>query len=108
MPDAATLRRLALALPGTTEAPHFDRTAFRARTIFATLPPDGRTANLKLTPEEQEFRCTLAPHAFAPVPGAWGRQGYTTVTLAQVTEDELAAALLAAHQTASRKPPRRR
>ncbi len=108
MADHATLRRLALALPGTTEAPHFDRTAFRARTIFATLAPDGHTANLKLTPEEQEFRCTLAPHAFAPVPGGWGRMGYTTVTLAALAEDELAAALLAAHANATRKPPRRR
>ena len=108
MPDAATLRRLALALPGTTEAPHFDRTSFRARTIFATLAPDGTTANLNLGPDEQQFRCTLAPHGFAPVPNAWGRQGWTTATLAALDEAELAAALQAAWRRASAKPPPRR
>jgi hypothetical protein len=109
MADAATLRRLALALPGTTEAPHFDRTAFRARTIFATLAPDGLSANLKLTPEEQEYRCTLISSAFAPVPGGWGRMGYTTVTLAAIDDDQLASALQSAWRRASTKPaPRRR
>jgi hypothetical protein len=38
----ATVRRLALALPGTAEAPHHDMASFRvAGKIFATLPPDG-------------------------------------------------------------------
>lgn len=107
MADADMLRRLALALPGASEAPHFDRTAFRARVIFATLAPDGQTANLKLTPEEQEFRCTLAPGAFAPTPDAWGRQGWTRATLAALSEDELAAALEAAWKTAQAKPPKK-
>jgi hypothetical protein len=107
MPDEATFRRLALALPGTTTAPHFDRTAFRARTIFATLGPDGRIATLNLGPEEQEFRCTIAPHAFAPTPDAWGRKGWTHATLAALTEPELAAALQAAWRRASAPPPKR-
>ena len=34
------VRALALALPGTTEQPHFDLTSFRVGTkIFATVPP---------------------------------------------------------------------
>jgi hypothetical protein len=38
---AATVRRLALALPEATEAPHHDMTSFRvAGKIFATLPPE--------------------------------------------------------------------
>ncbi len=87
------LRRLAIALPDATEAPHFDRTAFKVKRIFATLAADGETANLKLSPDEQELKCTVAPEAFAPVPNAWGRQGWTTVRLARVSEEELAAAL---------------
>lgn len=87
------LRRLALALPGTTEQAHFDRAAFKAARIFATLAPDTRTANLKLTPDEQELKCTVAPDAFSPVPNAWGRQGWTTATLASLSEAELDAAL---------------
>jgi hypothetical protein len=73
--------RLALALEGTTEVPHVDRTAFRARRIFATLAPDGASGNLKLTPDEQELQCLLRPGAFAPVPNRWGAQGWTTVHL---------------------------
>ncbi len=40
--SAATVRRLALSLPETAEAPHHDMTSFRvAGKIFATMPPDG-------------------------------------------------------------------
>jgi hypothetical protein len=40
--SAATVRRLALSLPETAEAPHHDMTSFRvAGKIFATMPPEG-------------------------------------------------------------------
>jgi len=68
MATAADLRHLALSLEGTHEAPHFDRAAFKVRRIYATLAADGRTANLMLTSNEQEFKCLLAPEAYAPVP----------------------------------------
>jgi len=93
MADAADFVRLALALPDTAEYPHFDRRAFKARVTFATLAPDGASANLKLSPEEQEFKCLLAPDAFAPIANAWGRRGWTVATLAALSEDELRAAL---------------
>ena len=93
MATAADLHRIALSLAGTTEAPHFDRIAFKAARIYVTLASDRRTANLKLSSEEQEFKCMLAPDAFAPVPNAWGKQGWTTVTLAAVKVAELKDAL---------------
>jgi len=93
MATAADLRRITLSLAGTTEAPHFDRIAFKVARIYATLAPDRLTANLKFSPEEQEFKCLLAPNAFAPVPNAWGKQGWTTVTLATVKVAELKDAL---------------
>jgi YjbR len=89
MATARDLRRIALAFEGTTEAPHFERTAFKAARIYATLAPDGRTANIKLSPEEQEFKCMLAPQAFAPIPNAWGKQGWTVATLAALSTAEL-------------------
>ena len=105
MANKRDLRRIALSLEGTTEAPHFDRTAFRVARIYATLAADGRTANLKLLPEEQEFKCMMAPAAFAPVPGGWGRQGWTTLTLAAVDVAELRDALTTAwrHALAKRR-----
>jgi hypothetical protein len=93
MANAADLRRLALALDGATAAPHFDRTAFKVARTFATLAADGLTANLKLTPDEQALKCLTHPEAFAPVPGGWGAQGWTTVTLVCVSLPELEAAL---------------
>lgn len=93
MATAHDLRRIALSLDGSSEAPHFDRAAFKAVRIYATLAADGRTANLKFTPEEQEFKRLLAPHAFVPVPNAWGQQGWTVVTLAALEVAELKAAL---------------
>ena len=89
MATAADLRRIARSLTGTTEAPHFDRVAFKVARIYATLAADRRTANLKFSPDEQEFKCLLAPDAFAPVPNAWGKQGWTTVTLAKIKVAEL-------------------
>jgi hypothetical protein len=47
------VRALALALPETTEQPHFERTAFRVSgKIFATMPPDGESANVLLGEED--------------------------------------------------------
>jgi hypothetical protein len=93
MATAKDLRRIALSLQGTTEAPHFDRAAFKVARIYATLAADGRTANLMFTRDEQEFKCMMAPEAFAPVPNAWGRKGATTVTLSKVGTAELKSAL---------------
>ena len=77
MANGKDLHRIALSFDGTTEAPHFDRAAFKVARIYATLAADSRTANLKLSPDEQEFKCMMAPEAFAPVGGAWGKQGWT-------------------------------
>ncbi len=93
MSTADDFRRIALGLEGTTEAPHFDRRAFKVRRTYATLAADGRSANLKLTPDEQEFKCMLNPAAFSAIPNGWGRQGWTTVALAAIGEDELRSAL---------------
>ena len=104
MANAADFRRLALALPGVSEYPHFDRRAFRARVTFATLAPDERTANLKFAPDEQALKCAVAPDAFLPLDNAWGRQGWTRAKLAALTEAELRAALEMAWRHGAAKP----
>ena len=109
MATGRELRRLALALEGTTEAPHFDRTAFKVARIYATLAADGKSANLKLAPDEQELKCLTAPEAFSPVPNAWGKQGWTTVKLAALSAPELRAALETAwHHAVKKKRSARR
>lgn len=103
MATGRDLRRIALSLDGTTEAPHFDRAAFKVARIYVTLAADNRTANVKFTPEEQEFKCLLAPGAFTPVPNAWGKQGWTTLSLAALGVAELKNALETAWQHAQPK-----
>jgi hypothetical protein len=49
MSTAADLRRIALSLACTIEAPHFDRAAFKVARIYVTLAADRRTANFKFT-----------------------------------------------------------
>jgi hypothetical protein len=112
MATAADLRKLALALEGTTEAPHFDRVAFRAATIYATVAADGKTANVKLDAGDQTHKTEILPEAFAPVAGRWGQSGWTTVTLSAVSKPILAETLrsawLMAQSKAKAKPRARR
>jgi hypothetical protein len=93
MANSRHLRDIALPLEGTAEAAHFDRVAFRVTRIYATLASDGLTANLKFRPDEQELKCLVAPDVYSPVPNSWGRQGWTTVTLAKLSAGELRNAL---------------
>ena len=106
MSTGKDLRRIASSLEGTTEAPHFDRTAFRAKRIYVTLAADEKTANFMFSPEQQEFKCMMAPEAFAPVPNAWGKRGATTAILSKLTVTELEDALRAAWRRAMSKKAR--
>jgi hypothetical protein len=91
MATGTDLRRMALA----TEGPHFDRAAFKVARIYV------------FTPDEQQFKCMMTPDAFAPIPNAWGRQGWTTVTLSKLSAGELKVALETAWAHAQKKRRRR-
>jgi hypothetical protein len=93
MATAKDFRRIALSLEGTTEAPHFEWIVFKVRRIYATLAPEGLSANLMLTPDEQALKCEVAPEAFSPIPNARGARGATTAKLAKLQVAELPQAL---------------
>lgn len=97
MADSGSFTRIALALPGATSGPHFDRTAFKVKRTFATLASDGLSANLKFMPDEQEFKCQLAPEIFRAIDNGWGRQGWTTMSLSAASDADIEAALTMAH-----------
>lgn len=93
MMDDASFRRLALALPGAEERSHFGKADFRVRNrIFASLPEPTRGV-IKLTPDEQRMMAEAEPGNFAPINGGWGRQGWTSIDLANADEPTLAGAL---------------
>jgi hypothetical protein len=85
-------------MPEAHEAAHMGHPDFRVGgRIFATLGyPDKRWAMVKLTAEQQEAIVAAAPSVFAPVKGAWGRQGATSVLLGKARAVRVRAALTAA------------
>jgi hypothetical protein len=75
-------REMALALEGAEEREHMGHPDFRAGgRIFATLQPSKGMGMVKLPPGEQQTYLQLAPAAFTPAAGAWGRAGSTLVQL---------------------------
>ncbi len=56
-----------------------------------------------LTPDEQAFKCEVAPEAFSAIPNAWGARGATTAKLSALTVAELRRALETAWQHAVTK-----
>ena len=107
MATAAEFHHEALRLAGTIAAPHFDRTAYRVARIYASLAPDGRTANLKLMPDQQEIWCALLPDALRPLANTWGQQGWTEVRLALIGPHPLQDLMTVAWHLALPKPRRR-
>jgi hypothetical protein len=105
---AAEFRRLALSLPDTEEREHMNHPDFRvAGKIFATLGyPDAGRGMVKLFPDQQAEFVAADPHAFVPVPGAWGKQGCTHVLLKSATVGKVKVALRAAWERAAPKASR--
>jgi hypothetical protein len=58
------------------------------------------------TQEQWEFKCMMAPEAFAPVPNAWGKRGATTAILLKLTLAELENAFRSAWSRAASKKAR--
>jgi hypothetical protein len=97
------VRALALLLPGVTEAAHRGHPDFRiGGRIFATLWVEEERVVLKLDPADQERVVAEAPDLFAPMPGAWGRRGWTNLDLWACDEEVLRDALLAAWRNPAR------
>ncbi len=89
---AAAVKKLALALPETTEEDHHGFPSFRvAKKIFATLP-DGEHLNIMLSADEIDMAVTTDPDACEEL--WWGKKlAGVRVTLANV-DPKLVAALL--------------
>lgn len=98
-------RKTALALADATESAHHGKTDFRVgKRIFASLGhPDENWGTLKLTVEQQAMLVDAEPEIFRPVPGGWGKQGYTNIRLAKADATTLKSALAMAWAMSRRK-----
>lgn len=111
MASPALVRQLALALPGASEAPHFEAASFRVKgKIFATLGEKEGRAVLKLTPEQQDMMTEAEPDIFERIPNAWGVKGWTWMRLNNADRKTVESALRTAwsNVTAKAAPKRRR
>jgi hypothetical protein len=91
-------RELALAMPESYEAPHFEKTAFRTKKrIFATLDSANFVACLKLSPVDQNVFSAANKPAISPVPNKWGLQGWTLFDLKKVKKNIMVDALTTAY-----------
>jgi len=99
-----SFRKLALSLPDTSEAPHFDLASFRAKgKIFATLSEKDARAMVKLTPEQQEMIAAAEPEVFQRIPNAWGDKGATWLHLKAADRATAMSALKAAWNNVASK-----
>lgn len=94
------VRRFALSLPEAHLHSHFGQTDIRVRNkIFVTLPADGRTANLKVTPLGFDLLVRSDPEAYRD---AWGGR-WVGVELARVSSEALRELVLDAYCLAAPK-----
>ena len=69
----ADVRRMAMALLGTTESPHHHYTSFRVRgRIYATARVEGGTLHVFVDEEDRDRMVRLYPKAYERL--GWGRK----------------------------------
>ena len=82
MIDMSEARERALSLPEVEEKKHFERPDFRVRKkIFAVLHQDKNAMVIKLSVIDQNVFCSFDREVIYPVPGGWGKQGWTFINL---------------------------
>jgi hypothetical protein len=91
-------KELALSFPEVVEQPHFEKTAFKVKRIFATLSVETSLACVKLSEIDQSVFCSFDKAIIYPVNNKWGKQGWTFIDLKKVRRDMLKDALTAAYQ----------
>jgi hypothetical protein len=94
----ADVRRMAMALLGTTESPHHRYTSFRVRgRIYATAPMDGGVLHVFLDEEDRDRMVALQPGTYEKL--GWGRKIVgLRVDLGRAQPDDVGALLRIAWQ----------
>lgn len=101
------VRKVALALPDTTEEPHHDFGSFRVRgRIFVTLPPGGELLHVFLPEPQRELALAMDPAFLEPL--RWGgRVVGVRVKLALARKATVLDLVRQAHAFKAAKPARR-
>jgi hypothetical protein len=99
MIDMKAFQAMALSFPHTEQVPHFERIGFKitGKRMFTTYLEKNNTANIFLTPPEQNLFCKIDKVNIYPVPNKWGEKGATTFELNTVAREVVMEALLSAY-----------
>lgn len=94
----ADIRRIAMALLGTTESPHHRYTSFRVRgRIYATAPTEGGSLHVFLDEEDRDRMVKMYPDTYAIL--GWGKKVVgLRVQLESARPDDVRGLLRAAWQ----------
>lgn len=98
------LKKYALSFPEATMEPHFEKISFRIRKkIFATYDEKLHRAVVKLNEVDQDTYALIGGGSIYPVPGKWGRQGWTAMELDGVEEDLMRDIVSNSYESVARK-----
>jgi hypothetical protein len=103
----AAVRKLALALPDTTEEPHHTYGSFRVRgRIFVTIPPGDELIHVFLPDEQRDLALALDPEFIEPV--HWGSKvPCVRIKLSAARASTVAELVRKAHEFKAALPPAR-
>jgi len=88
------VRQMALSLPKTEEADHWDKPSFRVNgKIYAVIHKDGVSVVIKTTRDEREALTTLEPDIYS-VPPNFQRLNYMVVNTKRIGTDEFRSVLV--------------
>jgi hypothetical protein len=100
MVSLAAVKALALSLPEAEEKSHFEKPDFRVKKkVFAVLHEAKFCMVVKLRVIDQSVFCAFDASIIYPVPGGWGRLGWTMINLKKVKKSMLLDALTTAWKT---------
>ncbi len=93
-----TFSKWALALPETTEEPHFEKTSFRVKKkVFATYDEVKKRACIKLSEIDQDVFSSADRTIIFPIDNKWGKQGWTLIEMSKVRKELFVDALTTAY-----------
>ena len=91
-------------LPETEEHPHFEKVSFRIKKkIFTTIDTKKGVLVAKLTLADQSVFSAFDKAIIYPVPGAWGKHGWTMINMKQVRKNMCKDVIQCAYGTTAPK-----
>lgn len=99
MVSIKSFKDVALGFDNVSEQPHFEKQSYRVnKKIFSTLDEKKKIVVVKLSEIDQSVFCAFDKHIVYPVPGAWGRRGWTMIELDKIPKQMLIDALKTSYE----------